>query len=129
MPSLPKYCLIALGSSLLLLAGVTMSGCSKKQDPRVLTRPPALSDAPGIYAQNGCGACHGQMKGGGATKGPDLAHEGTKRGPDLGVAVYYISEHIRNPATHTPGSIMPAYKDKIAYGNVQALATALGKQL
>lgn len=122
----------AAGASLLLIIIVAIGGCSgtaKTNDYGTkLTRLPTLADAPMIYAKAGCDRCHGAITGGGRTA-PDLAHAGSKHGPDLVSNVTWIGDQIRNPKSHNPNTTMPTYDEsKMAYGNAQVLATVLAKQ-
>src|SRR5262249_59402116 len=68
-----------------------------------------------VYEQNNCARCHstgggggggfGGGKGGGKGKGRQvsLAGVGSRRSMD------YLTEHVRNPKAHTPGSPLPGY--------------------
>ncbi len=70
----------------------------------------AISDAPAgavagaqVFAQNGCAQCHTANGVGGAI-GPVLNGVGRRRTRD------WIAQHLRNPQSQTPGSIMPSFE-------------------
>lgn len=116
-----------LGAAVVVVAAAGCRGGGSKgaEDFQLqqLTRPAQISDAPKVYEAAGCPRCHGAMAAGGGSA-PSLAHEGSQHD------VMWIGDHIRNPQAHNPASTMPSYGDeaKYAYGNIQALASALANQ-
>jgi cbb3-type cytochrome oxidase cytochrome c subunit len=130
MVSFLRSILCILAVMLLVSTVVAISGCNggaKKTEAgselAVLTRPPTLQDAPMVYEKAGCVKCHGAMTTGGGTA-PSLARVGATR--DVG----WLAAYIRDPKSMNPNATMPAFGDttKIAYGYIQALASALAKQ-
>jgi mono/diheme cytochrome c family protein len=58
-----------------------------------------------LYRQEGCFTCH-KLDGQGDAIGPDLTAEGTRGRSDN-----WLIGHFKDPASYTPGSIMPAFAD------------------
>jgi mono/diheme cytochrome c family protein len=81
-----------------------------------------------IYEANGCARCHtipGGESGGSQGKGKGRSHDLSRVGADPTHTVEWISDHIRNPKSHSPNSRMPAYKDKIQPQDLRNLAEFL----
>ncbi len=74
----------------------------------------------GVYQGAGCNRCH-SIAGRGGQVGPDLSQEGG----DPSRTVEWIAAHIKNPKTHSPGSSMPSFAQRITERNIQALAAYL----
>jgi uncharacterized membrane protein len=70
------------------------------------------------FASNSCISCH-SIGGVGGHTGPDLTHE-SRRHPDVAWQI----QHLKNPASTTPGSTMPPYDDLPA-SQLKALAAFL----
>jgi predicted Zn finger-like uncharacterized protein len=98
----------------------------------------AVSTAPGqygagrkVYEAQNCARCHSIGDEGGGGGGPgggrpgrggrkrDLAKVGSTHTVD------WITDHIKNPKTHNPGSRMPAYDGKIQPDDLRALSEYL----
>lgn len=71
-----------------------------------------------LFAQSGCLNCHFYVNTGGAV-GPELTKEGTK-----GRGVDWQIQHLKNPQSVSPGSIMPSYA-ALGDANLKALAEFL----
>jgi ubiquinol-cytochrome c reductase cytochrome b subunit len=56
-----------------------------------------------LFNSKGCSACH-KINGSGGSLGPDFSNEGKK-----GRSNQWLKEQIRNPKSHFPDSIMPAF--------------------
>jgi menaquinol-cytochrome c reductase cytochrome b/c subunit len=66
---------------------------------------PEAEDGALLFAQSGCLSCH-LFQGTGGNIGPELTQEGTRgRGKEWQI------EHLKDPASKTPGSSMPAFTD------------------
>lgn len=77
-----------------------------------------------VYAAHNCGRCHTVGGAGGGGRGGkgrsvDLSHVGANRAPD------WISEHIRDPKSHSPESRMPRYEGRIPPEELRALTDYL----
>jgi nitric oxide reductase subunit C len=72
--------------------------------PKPLAVAATGSHKPGedVYKAQGCSSCH-KIRGIGGDIGPDLTMEGKKRDKE------WIEQHIKNPKSHNPDSIMPGY--------------------
>ncbi len=62
-----------------------------------------LSKGSELFLSHGCSGCH-SINNAGGTVGPDLSNEG-KKGRDR----KWLTDQIRNPKSHFPGSVMPAF--------------------
>ena len=56
-----------------------------------------------LYRQEGCFTCH-RLDGEGTSLGPDLSTEGTRGRTDE-----WLVGHFKDPARHSPGSVMPRF--------------------
>lgn len=71
-----------------------------------------------LFATKGCSGCH-QVDGKGGTTGPQLS------GPTLaGRSAQWLTTQIRNPKTHFPGTVMPAF-DQLSDRQVEQLVAYL----
>ncbi|MGB8490175.1 MAG: cytochrome b N-terminal domain-containing protein, partial [Bacteroidales bacterium] len=62
-----------------------------------------IKDGHSLFMSNNCAVCH-SINGSGGTVGPDLSHESAK-----GLSDGWIEQQIRDPKSHFPNSIMPAF--------------------
>ncbi len=80
--------------------------------------PPA-ADGEKLFEAEGCTGCH-KIGGKGGGVGPDLSAEGTRgRSPD------WLAAQIRDPKSHDPKSVMPAYGSRLKPEQIQSLASYL----
>jgi mono/diheme cytochrome c family protein len=86
-------------------------------------RPKQDGDSPGrkVFNSNGCARCHAIGPGAGRKRGPDLSRVGA----DPRHTVDWLSEHIKDPQTHRPGSSMPGYAGRIQPNDMRSLAEYL----
>lgn len=86
-----------------LVSVFTLLGISIR-DLRAMPKPdPSVARGKALFAQNHCLACH-TVHGEGRKVGPDLSYVGDRR-PDR---EWHI-RHLRDPASVSPGSIMPKF--------------------
>jgi len=123
---------------------IIAAGCRKGQETGTSPGAPTSAAFGGtgeaLMASNGCGRCHrsggggqgggmGQTPGGGRPGafgrggggGPDITHEGSN--PQH--TAQWIADHIKNPTSHTPGSRMPRFAEKMSDADIQTLANYL----
>ena len=93
-----------------------MIGCGKS-DPTVPEGPPMNPGGMGgtptgnaVFDKNclGCHAASASPGGGPKRKGPNLAKVGAERN------VEWLSDHVKDPKTHKPGSGMPEFASKLS---------------
>lgn len=94
-----------------VIIGLTVAGHYSKPEGAVPS--PAPLSAPGassaaqigaqLFQSQGCIGCH-RVNNTGGTVGPDLSQEGS-----LGRSKEWLITQIRNPKSHFPGSVMPAF--------------------
>ncbi len=88
------------------------------QAPAKAASPQAPSQGPSLFKSAGCVGCH-KINGAGGSVGPDLSSEGGKRTAD------WLAQQIKDPKSHSPRSIMPAFASKLDAGQINALANYL----
>lgn len=94
---------VALAAGSLFLIGVFSLMFLSIQSARSETpKNPAALAGKKLVAQLQCAGCH-RINGEGATVGPDLSHEGSKRDAD------WLIRHFKDPQGVSPGSIMPRF--------------------
>ncbi len=72
-----------------------------------------------LFEDQGCTGCH-KINGKGGNVGPDLSSEGSRgRSPD------WLAAQIRDPKSHNPKSVMPAYSSRLKPAQIQSLASYL----
>jgi len=82
------------------------AGVTEKTTPRTQSKEEAtatISRGPELFSSHGCSGCH-RIHNTGGTIGPDLSDEGKK-----GRNREWLTEQIRNPKSHFPDSVMPAF--------------------
>ncbi len=119
-----NFALPALLLTGLLLVTATFGGGSKhkKQSAKKAPNGRAAVIAAGkkVYAASRCMNCHKIGQAGGSI-GPDLSREGAKASR----TVKWIIDQIKDPKSHKPTSLMPAFGGKIKQHDLVALATYL----
>lgn len=87
--------------------------------PKPLIASAATAATPGeaLFKTQGCSSCH-SIGGVGGKAGPDLTKVGDRRNKE------WIAEQIKDPKSHNPDSIMPAYT-KLTEKDLQGLANYL----
>ena len=102
---------IGLAGACLLAA---MIGCGKSDPtaPEGLMDPGSMGGTPtgnAVFDKNclGCHAASASAGGGLKRKGPNLAKVGAERN------VEWLSDHVKDPKTHKPGSGMPEFASKL----------------
>jgi ubiquinol-cytochrome c reductase cytochrome b subunit len=71
-----------------------------------------------LFQSEGCIACH-TINGRGGSVGPDLSAEGGKRSAE------WLAQQVRDPGSHFPHSIMPAFGSRLTSSQVQDLVDYL----
>ncbi len=84
-------------------ASATVAEKTVQRIPSREEAPATLSKGSELFSFHGCSGCHSVNNSGG-TVGPDLSNEGMK-GRDR----KWLKDQIRNPKSHFPGSVMPAF--------------------
>jgi mono/diheme cytochrome c family protein len=113
-----------------LAAALALSACAPRQpDAPAPGAPPAAkgplpkatdakaADPAVAIFQANCTRCHRLTDVPGGPK--DLSHEGATHDAD------WLAAHIKDPASHNPGSRMPAFGGKIGDDDIKTLATYL----
>jgi mono/diheme cytochrome c family protein len=97
------------------LLSLSITGCQNtySEGRRAAEDPPGPSDPPAssaavqrgqkLFQTVGCMGCH-MVNGKGGTAGPDLSNEG-----NAGHSVDWLKTQMRDPKTHDPQTIMPAF--------------------
>lgn len=94
---------VVLVGSIFLVTIFTLLGISIRDLHALPKLDPSVARGKVLFAQNHCLACHG-LHGEGGKVGPDLSYVGNRR-PDR---EWHI-RHLRDPASVSPGSIMPKF--------------------
>ena len=75
-----------------------------------------------IFDKN-CLNCHSMMAGPGGPKlkGPNLSKVGAEHTVD------WLAEHVKNPKSHKPGSMMPEFASKLSEDDIKIVAEFMSK--
>ncbi len=92
-------------TGMMLVLCAAFAGCMGSDPPASSSAPdpPDVSAGKQIYSVQGCAACHA-IAGSGGKLGPDLSNEANE-----GHSRQWLITQMRDPKTHKPDTIMPAY--------------------
>lgn len=81
--------------------------------------PAGASEGASLFQSMGCVACH-KVDGRGGAAGPDLSNEGGSGRDEV-----WLADQIKNPKSHDPQSIMPAFGSRLSSSQLKSLAEYL----
>ena len=122
--TLSKQSVLGITTCAFFLSLLLVTGCSKKEEETTVETKTASGTATAstggkaIYDANGCANCH-TLAGQGGQKAPNLSKVGANRDAQ------WIADHVKNPKTHNPGSMMPASEGKINDADLKKLGEYL----